>query len=191
MEECFTASDHRKADLESWMQDYGTSLLRLSVLYLKDLHLAEDVVQETMMKAYFRYEDFKGQSSVKTWLTRIAINLCKDRRRSAWFQRVNCVDFMAENAEPERNPAGADGSDRDVEDRVEARYRNKALLKAIMSLSIKYREVILIYYYQGFSTKETAAILSVPESTVCTRLRRAKSALKKDLGGWYYDEKSD
>ena len=190
MEKCLALSDQRKTDLESWMQDYGTTLLRLSFLYLNDLHLAEDVVQETMMKAYFRYDDFRGQSSVKTWLTRITINLCKDRRSSTWFQRVNFVDSMDDAFFSEQGAAGADEAG-SVADRIEIQCRNKALLSAIMKLSIKYREVILIYYYQGFSTKETASILSVPESTVFTRLRRARSALKKDLGGWYYDEESD
>jgi RNA polymerase sigma-70 factor (ECF subfamily) len=186
MEKSLTAVEKNRADLELWMTDYGTSLLRMSFLYLKDLHLAEDVVQETMVKAYFQYDDFKGLSSVKTWLTRIAINLCKDCRKNMWFQRVNCVDFME----------GILGSeiDSDIDEvsrQVEIKCRDKNLLAAIMKLPLKYREVILLYYYQGFSTKETASILSVPESTVSTRLRRAKSALKKDLGGWCYDEACD
>ena len=72
MENHSAAGEHKKADLELWMRDYGTSLLRMSFLYLKDLHLAEDVVQETMLKAYFQYDDFRQQASVKTWLTRTA-----------------------------------------------------------------------------------------------------------------------
>lgn len=187
MEKYLPAGETKKADLEAWMGDYGTSLLRMSFLYLKDLHMAEDVVQETMVKAYFQYDDFRGQSSVKTWLTRIAINLCRDCRKSAWFQRVNCVEALAEIMES--------GNDRNIEDevgvQVERKYRNKDLLASIMQLPLKYREVILLHYYQGFSTKETAGILSVPESTVSTRLRRAKAALKRGLGGWYYDQESN
>ncbi|HWQ80548.1 MAG TPA: sigma-70 family RNA polymerase sigma factor [Anaerovoracaceae bacterium] len=183
MGDCLTATDQKKEDLESWMRDYGTSLLRLSFLYLRDLHLAEDVVQETMLKAYFRYDDFRRQSSAKTWLTRIAINLCKDCRRSAWFQRVSCEDLIAEIAGPGKGPDPGDV----VGNQVEKKYQNQDLLAAIMRLPLKYKEVILLYYYQGFSTKETAGILSVPESTVSTRLRRAKAALKRDLGGWSYD----
>lgn len=179
----FDEKGSKKADLEAWMRDYGSSLLRMSFLYLKDLHLAEDVVQETMLKAYFQYADFRGESTVKTWLTRIAINLCKDNRRSAWFQRVSCVDIIKEAAGSETHPEIADG----VSGQVEKKYQNRDLLAAIMRLPLKYREVILLYYYQEFSTKETAGILSIPEPTVSTRLRRAKAALKRELGGWYYD----
>jgi RNA polymerase sigma-70 factor (ECF subfamily) len=187
MEKHLPSRDQKRADLESWMGDYGTSLLRMSFLYLKDLHLAEDVVQETLLKAYFQYDDFRGESSVKTWLTRIAINLCKDCRRSKWFQRVNCVDLMSEFI--------GSGTDSELDDQVsrhvEKKYQNEDILASIMKLPLKYREVILLYYYQEFSTKEAACILSVPESTVSTRLRRAKSALKKELGGWFYDQECD
>lgn len=183
MENHSAAGDQKKADLELWMRDYGTSLLRMSFLYLKDLHLAEDVVQEAMLKAYFQYDSFRGQSSVKTWLTRIVINLCKDCRRSVWFQRVSCVDIIAEAVESGSSAGPGD----EVSGQVEKEYQHKALLAAIMRLPLKYREVILLYYYQGFSAKETACILAVPESTVSTRLRRAKAALKRNLGGWSYD----
>lgn len=179
MEKRLDSRNQKKADLESWIGDYGTSLLRMSFLYLKDLHLAEDVVQETMLKAYFQYENFRGQSSVKTWLTRIAINLCKDCRRSVWFQRVNCVGFIAETI-----GSGKDlNIDDEVSTQVEKEQQNNDLLAAIMKLPLKYREVILLYYYQEFSTKETADILCIPEATVSTRLRRAKATLKRDLGG--------
>lgn len=183
MENHFLAGDKKKADLELWMKDYGTSLLRMSFLYLKDLHLAEDVVQETMLKAYFQYDGFRRQSSVKTWLTRIAINLCKDCRRSSWFRKVSSVDGMTETTGSEKDTDTED----EVSRQVEKRDQNRNLLAAIMRLPLKYKEVILLYYYQEFSTKETAEILSVPESTVSTRLRRAKAALKRELGGWYYD----
>ena len=179
MEKSQAENDLKKADLELWIKDYGTNLLRMSLLYLKDLHLAEDVVQETMVKAYFQYGDFRGESSVKTWLTRIAINLCKDCRRSAWFQRVNCVGFIEETIGSGNDP----DNDDEVSGQVEKEQQNKDLLAAIMKLSLKYREVILLYYYQEFSIKETAEVLSIPEATASTRLRRAKAALKRDLGG--------
>ena len=71
-------------DLEAWMEQYGTELLRLCYLYIKDHQLAEDAVQDTFVKAYTKYDSFRGNSSIKTWLTAIAINVCRDimRRRS-------------------------------------------------------------------------------------------------------------
>ena len=186
MEEYLTAGDEKKVDLEAWMNDYGTNLLRMCFLYLKDVQMAEDAVQETMVNAYFKYEDFKNQASVKTWLTRIAINRCKDYRRSMWFRHVSCV----EPAELVGTEPQWDLGD-EVSEEAETNQKNMDLIKAVMKLPVKYREVVLLYYYQELSTKETAGVLDVPESTVSTRLRRAKQALKKELGGWQNDEKCD
>lgn len=180
-QEMMTA-DQKKVDLESWLKDYGTSLLRMCFLYLKDLQLAEDIVQETMVNAYLKYEEFNHQASVKSWLTRIAINRCKDYRRSAWFRRVSCVELEGLGEQ------GGFLTKDEVSDQVETSHQYLDLIKAVFHLPVKYREVILLYYYQELSIKETASMLAVPESTVSTRLRRAKLALKKTLGGWYYDE---
>lgn len=182
MEQYVTTADRKNADLESWLKEYGTSLLRMCFLYLKDLQLAEDAVQETMVKAYVKYDDFKNQASVKTWLTRIAINRCKDYRRSVWFRRVSCVELKTFGSEVHLCTGD------EVSRQVESSHKHVDLLKAVIHLPVNYREVILLYYYQELSIKETASVLAIPESTVSTRLRRAKLALKKTLGGWYYDE---
>jgi len=65
---------------------YEKDLLRLCCAYLKDVSLAEDAVQETFLKAYNHLNTFRGESAERTWLVRIAINVCKDMRRSAWFR---------------------------------------------------------------------------------------------------------
>ena len=75
--------------LEGAMARWEQSLLRTCFAYLGDLSLAEDAVQETFLKAWKNLDRFRGEASEKTWLLRIAINTCKDVRRSAWFRRVN------------------------------------------------------------------------------------------------------
>jgi len=72
--------------ISQWIRDYEKELLRLCFVYLKDAALAEDAVQETFIKAYKHLEGFRGDASPKTWLVRIAVNVCKDMRRSAWFR---------------------------------------------------------------------------------------------------------
>lgn len=67
--------------LERMIRDYGDALLRTCYLYLKDYHLAEDAVQETFIKAMKHYGGFRHRSDEKTWLTRIAINCCKNMMR--------------------------------------------------------------------------------------------------------------
>ena len=61
-------------DLERIVNEYGDALLRMCFLYLKDHAMAEDAVQETFLRAFRHQDDFQGKSSVKTWITRIAIN---------------------------------------------------------------------------------------------------------------------
>ena len=80
--------------LEAWLDQYGDQLLRLCTLYLKDVHLAEDAVQDTFLKAWRSREQFRGESSAKTWLTRIAINVCKGYLRSPWKRRREPADIM-------------------------------------------------------------------------------------------------
>jgi RNA polymerase sigma-70 factor (ECF subfamily) len=74
--------------IEELIDLYGDGILRLCILYLGDRHLAEDAFQETFVKAWKKRDDFRGDSSVKTWLTRIAINTCRDLLRSGWFRTM-------------------------------------------------------------------------------------------------------
>ena len=73
--------------LERMIRDYGDALLRTCYLYLKDYHLAEDAVQETLIKAMKHYGGFRHHSDEKTWLTRIAINCCKNMIRKKWYRQ--------------------------------------------------------------------------------------------------------
>ena len=75
-----------RSELERLMEQYGSSLLRMCALYLKDADLAQDAVQETFIRAYRHIEDYRGESSERTWLTAIAINVSRDMLRTAWFR---------------------------------------------------------------------------------------------------------
>ena len=81
--------DSKEARIEQMVVRHQLPLLRLCYAYLHDEELAKDAVQETFIKAYQNLEDFRESSSEKTWLTRIAINTCKDLRRSGWFRHMD------------------------------------------------------------------------------------------------------
>ena len=93
-----------KQVIERLIMEYGDAILRMCYLYLKDYHLAEDAAQETFIKAMKHYESFHQKSSEKTWLTRIAINCCKNMMRMNWFRlgrgyleedvQVSAADFV-------------------------------------------------------------------------------------------------
>lgn len=81
--------DDWEKELTRMIEQYSSSLLNMCYIYLRDRELAEDALQETFLKAYRTRSSFRGDSHEKTWLTRIAINTCRDMRRSAWFTHVN------------------------------------------------------------------------------------------------------
>lgn len=74
---------------EKLVAEYQTQLRRLCCVLLKDIHLAEDAVQETFLKAYRSMGEFRNDSSERTWLTRIAVNTCRDLMRSRWFRQID------------------------------------------------------------------------------------------------------
>ena len=143
------------------------ALLRLCFAYLHDQTLAEDAVQETFLKAYKALPRFRGESSEKTWLMRIAVNTCKDISRSAWLRHTD------RRRPPEDMPLASPPPNDEAE----------ALARAIARLPRKYKAVILLYYYQDMGQEEVAQALKVTASTVSRRLARARDMLRDALEG--------
>lgn len=151
-------------ELVSQNQD---KLLRTCYLYLRDRQLAEDAVQETFLKAYRSLPAFRGDSSQKTWLTRIAINTCRDLYRSEWFRH------MDRRVTPEDLPeSGAPFSSRE-----------ESLIVEVMRLPRRLREVTLLYYYHGMDERDIAEALGISRSAVSDRLSRARRKLKGMIEG--------
>ena len=158
--------------LERMMAQYGTALLRMAYLYLRDASLAEDAVQETFVKAYAHMDQFRGESTEKSWLMRIAINTCKDFRRTPWLRFVDRRTPLDELPE-------ACGEWQEPDDTV---------LREVMRLPDRDKEVILLRYYQNLTIGEISNARNIPEPTVSSRLRRAKDKLHRKLERWYFDE---
>ena len=157
---------------------YGIELQRLCYLYLKDYHLSEDAVSETFLRAWGKLPGFRGQASMKTWLTRIAINVCRNRLRSPAY-RERSIEELTEAGNISEGLRSC---------RPEETEERLWVSGEIMALPVKYREVILLYYYQELTVKEIARLLHVPASTVGGRLKRAKAMLRSRLKEGYFDE---
>ncbi len=164
MNEEKTLTDH---EMQRLLECYGNDILRLCTLYLKDRHLAEDALQETYIRVWQKYSTFRGQAEEKTWITRIAINVCKNFRRTAWFQRTEPFDLI--------EIAG------DIRDGYQQIDESIDLMQAILNLKEKYRTVLLLKYYEEFSVKEIADILSMKQSTVLSLLRRGRNQIRQYL----------
>ena len=160
--------------LDRMVRQYEKELLRICCVYLRDRTVAEDVVQETFLKAYRNLDSFRGESSEKTWLMRIAINCCRDYRRSAWYRYIDnrvSIDQLP-------TLSTAPPSDEHI-----------ALTMAIMKLKPKYMEVVLLYFYEGYPSKEIASMLNLTEAAVSSRIHKAKRKLRDELEGGEDDEK--
>ncbi|MEK3885190.1 sigma-70 family RNA polymerase sigma factor [Paenibacillus sp. PL2-23] len=165
------------------MDRYGSDILRTAVLMLGDRHLAEDVSQETFILAYRRIGQFRGEGSLRGWLLRIAVQLCRSSMRKAAWKRLflNLTvtdDDMAQSDAFERRPAPQPG-DAEWADRM-------TLREEIGKLPFKYREVVVLHYFHDLRTADIAEVLGEPEGTVKSKLMRARGKLKQQLqeGGW-------
>ena len=154
----------REQRVRQWMQDYGNILQRTCFLYLSDASLAEDAVQETFFRAWKAIDQFEGRngSSEKTWLTHIAINICKDCYRTNWWRIRNAAKSLEDIPE---KLMGMESEDRD-------------LMIDILRLPGKYKEVILLYYYQKMTQSEISEVLGISRSLVSHRLHKALKTLK-------------
>lgn len=156
--------------LDALMVQHGSRLLRLCAMNLRDASLAQDAVQDTFLKAFRQFHRFRGDADALTWLTAIAINVCRDYRRTAWFRHV----------------------DRRMEDLPEQAasfpFPDNTVITEVSKLPDKYREVILLRYYQDMKQKDIAATLGISDRAVRQRLNKANTMLREQLKEWYEDE---
>ncbi len=154
--------------------EYQIPLIKMCFMYLRDMALAEDAVQETFLKIYKGLNSFREESSLKTWVMRIGMNTCRDMLRSAWHRHTD----RSIRPEELQIPAETDPGNEEAE----------ALGQAIMKLPSRYKDVILLYYYQDMSQEETAEALRTSVSSVSRRLKHARGKLRDILKGGQEDE---
>lgn len=164
--------------LETAMERYGEAITKLAYNYVRDWGRAEDIAQEVFLSAYKNIDYFKGESSEKTWIYRIAVNRCKDVLKSSSFRRtvLSKFDFFQTKS-----------ADSSPELTVVQKDTNHTLVKCLFELPTKYREVMLLFYYEELTLKEISEVLDMKIDTVKTRLKRARGRLKERLREEGYD----
>ena len=160
-------ADSRDEALRRLMEAYEVPIRRMCCVYLRDAALADDAVQETFLKAYMALDQFRGESSERTWLMRIAVNTCHSMRRSGWLR------FIDRRITLDRLP----------EPTISADYGLTELLADIMRLPQKLIDVVLLHDYQGFTVREIGEMLDIPHQTVISRLNSAHKKLRIQLKG--------
>lgn len=142
---------------------------------------AEDVGQNVFIKLYEALHQYRGEGGLAPYITRIAVNLSLNAldKRKRWHRRFFSRD---EDAHTLPEPPADDGPD------LDRRERAALVRRAIDSLPPKYRAVVVLRMIDGYSTKETAALLGVPLGTVLSRLARAQGRLKDLLVPYLRDD---
>ena len=159
--------DMREAMLVRLMQQYGDSVKRMCLLYLHDTGTAEDAAQETFIKVYEHMDELLAGSIVheKAWLMRIAINQCKDMLRSSWMRHIDRWKVL------EELPLSV----------THEHEENLSLTQAILNLAPKYREIVLLHYYQDLDLRTCAQILGISAPTATRRLQQAQKKLRIEM----------
>lgn len=163
------------------VRKYQRSLLRVSLRFVKDLATAEDVVQESFMKAYERLDSFEGRASFKSWLFQIAVNTAKNklRERREGHSDLESVQLSV--------PAVAEES-------VSHQALSKLIHKAVGELPFRQRTALVLRIFEDLSFKEIAEIMECPYDTAKANYRHALLKLKDEfetdteLKHWSFDE---
>ncbi len=148
------------ARAEYLVERYADLLLRVGYAWLGDRDDAQDICQNVLIKLLERPREFPDPGQERAWVIRLAVNECKNWKRSAWNRhRVPLEEGAALSAE---DPGP----------------ESETLLDRVRALPELYRSIIFLRYYEGYEVREIAKLLGIPAPLVSTRLKRAKEKLK-------------
>lgn len=151
----------RSDRLETLVTKYESTLFRAALAILGDVPEAEDAVQDAFLRYLEKGPEVRDEGHERAWLLKVTANGCKSRLRSRKRRRTQEL--------PDSLPAPEDGS--------------REVLAAVMALPANQRAAVHLYYYEGYSTGEIAAILGQRPGTVRSHLSRARDALRETLKG--------
>jgi len=155
---------------------YADRLLRAASLLLNDRHLAEDAVQETLLATVTHIGQFRGESSLYSWMYAIMLRWCRRQQRG----RKIDSNLILLSYEELANVAGADTS---VEAEWDNMQRSFRVSRAVSDLPEAYREVVVLFYHEEFSIADISRMTGKPEGTIKSLLHRARQKLTKALEG--------
>ena len=143
---------------------YGDTVQRLCTVHLKNQADTEDIFQTVFLKYVLHERDFADEEHEKAWFIRVTINACQDLLRSLFRRSTVPLDEAA--CLPAPPPA-----------------EHREVLEAVLALPGRYRDMVYLHYYEGYTAPQNAQILGKNVNTVYTGLTRARGLLREKLGG--------
>lgn len=149
------------------IEKYADMIRRICLIHLQNSADTEDIFQTVFLKYVLRSVPFESEEHEKAWLIRVTINACRDLRRSFFKSRTVLLDDLIEMPAP-------------------MLQSNREVLEAVLSLPKKYKDVVYLHYYEGYTAAEIGEILGKNVNTIYTLMTRSKKLLKEKLEGDEY-----
>lgn len=150
---------------------YSDTVRRLCLVYLKNYADTEDIFQTVFLKYVLSSVLFESEEHEKAWFIRVTINACKDLLKSFFRNHTVSIDKLIDQA-------------------AVSSPDNREVLEAVLSLPPKYREVVYLHYYEGYTAPQLSRILGRNINTIYTRLTRSRQILKEKLGGDGFEQQA-
>lgn len=154
----------REYEVQRALNQYADTVRRICFCHLNTREDSEDIFQEVFLKYMLSDALFESPEHEKAWLIRVTLNACNDLNRRLFHRRAVPLDMIAELP-------GQENAD------------TKEVLSAVLSLPGKYKDVIYLHYYEGYSAAQIGQILGKRENTVYSLLARGREKLRAVLGG--------
>lgn len=153
------------------IERYSNTVRRLCIIHLKNEADTEDIFQTVFLKYVLSSVSFESEEHEKAWLIRVTINACKDLIRSFFRSHTVSLDEVME--QPALLPPD-----------------NREVLETVLSLPKKYKDVVYLHYYEGYTAPQISRIIGKNVNTIYTLLTRSKQMLREKLGGDAYDSRN-
>lgn len=150
------------------VERYSDMVRRLCMIHLKNYADTEDIFQTVFLKYVLSSVSFESEEHEKAWFIRVTINACKDLLKSFFRSRTVSLDEIAEQS-----------SEMPTDDRE--------VLEAVLSLPPKYKDVVYLHYYEGYTAPQISRILGKNVNTIYTLINRSRQLLRDKLGGDGYE----
>ena len=146
------------------VEEYSDMIRLLCMIHLKNYADTEDIFQTVFLKYVLSSVVFENKEHEKAWFIRVTINACKDLLKSFFRSHITSLDEILEQA-------------------ADMQEENKEVLEAVLSLPSKYRDVVYLHYYEGYTAPEIGRLLKKNVNTVYTLMTRSRHLLREKLGG--------
>lgn len=160
----------QEIEIEFLIKEFGSDVKMLAYRYVRDWGIAEDISQEVFITCFKKFHTFRGDSSIRTWLLEITRNKSKDelkRNHVPQHKLINRLKYHIREIVPS------------TEEKYLTLLKNQELSEKIFSLPVKYREIIILFYYKELKIREIHELTGLNLQTIKTRLSRSRSLLRK------------